>query len=143
MVLDERVVPWLVQLLKRKDWSDYLMTGAANPAWLRKLKRSLPNYRTVIVWTDPPDDAVSHAQSVGASYIHVNTTGVDFLTTNWIKEVRKANLGIICGPLRESAAVQAQTMGIESVVVREPGHLYAVDGKQADAKVLGKVQSLL
>jgi hypothetical protein len=120
MVLDEGVIPWLVQILKWRDWSDYLMTGAANPAWLKKIKRALPHYRTVTVWTDTPDDAVSRAEAIGASYIHVQTTDLSYLTKTWIDEIRTAGLGIILGPLDKSAAIRVKAMKVEAVVVQEP-----------------------
>jgi len=124
VICDRRVVPWLARLLNRDDWSDYLMTGATVPEWVASIKVRLPQYRTTLIMGSmvaPPADVVAAAQSAGASYVHMESASDSWLTSEWIRIVRQAELGIILTATDSSNTTWLQSTGVEAIVLDAGG----------------------
>lgn len=120
MIVDERVISWLHRLLGREDWSDYLMVGAANPAWLTRIKSKLRHYRTMLIVKKETDQAITVAQEVRASYIHMNDPGNQALTQDWVRQAHRAELGIVFGPVSEKITNEKpKTICIEAIIAKE------------------------
>ena len=117
---EARIIPWMARLLGRKDWSDYLMSGAAHPDWSAEIKRKLPHYRSSLITAKAPDVAVA-ASLIGSGYIHLTEPSVAQLVPGWIDKVHQAGIGIVCGPVNDKRAVaQLASLGIEAIVATDP-----------------------
>jgi len=116
VIQDKRVIPWLARLLNRGDWTDYLMTGASVPEWVASIKSRSPQYRTALIMETPPGDVVGVAQAAGASYIHVTTPSTSWLTPDWIKPIRLAELGIVLTVSEPSFLPWLRRLGVEILV---------------------------
>jgi hypothetical protein len=121
VIHDKRVIPWLARLLRREDWSDYLMTGASVPEWVALIKSRLPQYRTTLIMKTPPADVVVAAQSAGASYIHMKSASHSWLTSDWIRTVRQAELGIVLTATDSSNMTWLRSTGVEAIVLDTEG----------------------
>ena len=120
VVHDKRIIPWLYRLLQRKEWTDYLMTGAENPEWVSTIKSKLPQYRTVLIKKHPDDDALAIAQSINANYIHITEPESGRLTPAWIQLAHQEDIGIVCGPAADPVSqAMLETSGIEAIVARD------------------------
>ena len=117
---DKRIIPWVTRLLGREDWTDYLMTGASVPEWVASIKARLPQYRTTLIMETPPTDVAAAAQSVGASYVHVTASSISWLTADWIKSIRQAELGIVLAATDSSDLTWQRRLGVEAIVVDDP-----------------------
>ncbi len=116
VIQDKRVIPWLARLLNRGNWTDYLMTGASVPQWVASIKSRSPQYRTALIMETPPADVVGLAQSVGASYVHVTSPSASWLSTDWIKPIRLAELGIVLTVREPSTMTWLRGLGVEILV---------------------------
>jgi hypothetical protein len=120
VIHDKRIIPWVARLLGRKDWTDYLMTGASVPEWVASIKSRLPQYRTTLIMETPPADVAAAAQSVGASYVHVTAPSISWLTTEWIKSIRQAEVGIVLTATDSSELTWQRSVGVEAIMVDDP-----------------------
>ncbi|MFQ5400743.1 MAG: hypothetical protein ACE5E7_14245 [Anaerolineae bacterium] len=123
IIHDVRLVPLLRHLLGHRDWSDYLMTGSDRPEWLAAIKEALPRYRTALIMAAPTADIVAAAQAAQASYVHVNAPLQAWPGSEWVQEVRRADLGVMCGPVTDAAAVSAlAAVGVEAIIATDPAY---------------------
>jgi hypothetical protein len=120
VIHDKRVIPWLARLLGREDWSDYLMTGASIPEWVAAIKSRLPHYRTVLIMESPPADVMADARAAGASYVHVTSPTTSRITTDWIRLLHRAELGIVLTASDSLALTWQRKLEVEAIVVDEP-----------------------
>jgi len=98
VVQDERTIPWLVRLLDRRDWSDYLMIGSARSPWLRNIKRQLPNYRTVLIQKKVEPELLERALNLGVSYVQMLSADKMDQSDDWIQKAHRAGIGLVAGP---------------------------------------------
>jgi hypothetical protein len=120
IVEDARVISWLARFLGRVDWSDYLMTGAAHPDWSAAIKQKLPHYRTSLIAAEAPDVAVA-APIIGPGYVHLTDPPAAQLVPDWIDEVHRAGIGVVCGPVNNKGAMaQLASLRIDAIVATDP-----------------------
>lgn len=116
-----RVIPWITRMLNLRDLSNYLMVGCDNPDWLVEVKKRAPNYRTVLISERPVRDIVPWAQKAKASYVQFDSDFAQELSDAEIRDVHRAGIGIIAGPVRNyNALTHLQKLGLDSIVVEDP-----------------------
>ncbi len=118
---DERSIPWLTWLLGRQDWSDYLMLGSDNEAWLLDIKCRLPHYRTVIIREKPSSEVIQGASDLRASYIHIRSIHANDLNESWIQQAHRAGIGLIAGPIKRVDELKVlSNRKLDALVVVKP-----------------------
>ncbi|MBN1581250.1 MAG: glycerophosphodiester phosphodiesterase [Anaerolineae bacterium] len=96
-IKDGATIPAVVKAIEKYE---HCIVGSFRPDWLADIKSLASQTPTSILFSSSHLDAVMLAQSIGADYVHPCWERFDhpssLLTTEWLENVRKAALGIIC-----------------------------------------------
>jgi glycerophosphoryl diester phosphodiesterase len=87
--------------LKVHDRTRYTIFGSFRPDWVAEIKAAYPLVSTSILFGSTHIEPVLLACAIGCDYVHPCWENIapephTLLTSDWIRQVREAELGIIC-----------------------------------------------
>ena len=116
----------MLSTLVNEHYLRHTIFGAFRPDYLADIKAALPEARTSILFGAVTVDPVKLAQSVGADYVHPcweNRAEEPhrLLTTEWMRRVRQAGLGIVCWHEERPAEIAAlKALGVDAICSDKP-----------------------
>lgn len=98
---DGAVIEPMLARLAADQSAEFAIVGAFRPDWLADVRALAPNIVTSVLFSSPSVDAVALAAACGATYVHPcwerrGERPDALLTPEWVRQVRAANLGIMC-----------------------------------------------
>ena len=118
-------VPAVAEIIRKQKFAEQCIVGSFRPDWLMDLKAIAPELATSILFASPRLDAVKLAQSVQANFVHpcwghlLHPSAL--LTPEWVAQVRRADLGIICWSEQRPDEIAAlRRLGVDGICSDAP-----------------------
>jgi glycerophosphoryl diester phosphodiesterase len=121
-----RVVRKAAELIGQHQLYDQIIVTSFRPDWLADIKALDPEIVTSILFGSPQLDPVALAHSIGAEYVHPaweNRSDAPhrLFTSEWLKRVRGAGLGVICWHEERPAEIAAlRQLGLDGICSNAP-----------------------
>ncbi|MCY3916763.1 MAG: glycerophosphodiester phosphodiesterase [Chloroflexi bacterium] len=125
----------MFESLDARQYVKHTIFGSFRPDYLADIKAARPDARTSILFGAVDIDPVKLAQSINADYVHPcweNRAEQPhrLLKSDWIKAVRKANLGIVCWHEERPSEIAAlKALGVDAICSDKPELLVEISAK--------------
>jgi glycerophosphoryl diester phosphodiesterase len=140
LYLDIKELSWsaaesIFASIERHDLTRYTIFGSFRPDHIAEIKSHRPDALTSILFNSTHLDPVLLAQSINADFVHPCWENRarephKLLTPDWIRQVREANLGIVCWHEERPSEIEALwNLGVDAICSDMPELL--VRSKQA------------
>jgi glycerophosphoryl diester phosphodiesterase len=123
--IDTEGMQQIVEIVRAKHLFSHTIFSSFRPDWVAEMKAQIPDARTSVLFSSVHVEPVALAKSVNADYVHPCWERFDrpqdYLTQQWLDDVRGAGLGIICWhEERPPVIADLKALGVDGICSDRP-----------------------